>query len=90
MISSQAMRQIDFTPRGICAGRITISLDDNDKIQDLSFVGGCDGNHKGLRALVKGMSATEAIERLEGITCGFRSTSCPDQVAVALKQALSK
>ena len=84
------MRQIDFTPKGICAGRIMITLDDNDIIQDLSFVGGCDGNHKGLRALIKGMSAKEAIERLSGITCGFRSTSCPDQVAVALRQALSK
>lgn len=90
MISSQAMRQIDFTPRGICASRIMITLDDDDKVQDLSFVGGCDGNHKGLRALVKGMSAQEAMERLSGITCGLRSTSCPDQVAVALKQALSK
>ena len=90
MISSQAMREIDFTPKGICAGSITIKLDDNNIIQDLSFVGGCDGNHKGLRALIKGMSADEAIERLSGITCGFRSTSCPDQVAVALKQALSK
>ncbi len=84
------MREIDFTPKGICAGSITIKLDDNNIIQDLSFVGGCDGNHKGLRALIKGMSADEAIERLSGITCGFRSTSCPDQVAVALKQALSK
>ena len=84
------MREIEFTPKGICAGSITIKLDDNNIIQDLSFVGGCDGNHKGLRALIKGMSADEAIERLSGITCGLRSTSCPDQVAVALKQALSK
>ena len=90
MISSQTMRQIDFTPKGICASRIIITLDDNDKVQDVSFAEGCDGNHKGFRALIKGMSADEAIERLSGITCGFRSTSCPDQVAVALKQALSK
>lgn len=65
-------------------------LDDDNKVRDLSFVGGCDGNHKGLRALIKGMTADEAIERLSGITCGFRPTSCPDQVAVALKQALNK
>ena len=90
VISSQAMRQIEFTPRGICARSITIMLDDDNKVQDLSFVGGCDGNHKGLRALIKGMTADEAIERLSGITCGFRPTSCPDQVAVALKQALNK
>ena len=84
------MRQIEFTPRGICARSITIMLDDDNKVQDLSFVGGCDGNHKGLRALVIGMSAEEAARRLEGITCGFKRTSCPDQVSVALKQALAK
>ena len=90
MISSEAMRQIDFRPRGICASRISITLDDDGRVQDLSFVGGCDGNHKGLAALIRGMSADEAIERLSGISCGFRPTSCPDQVAVALKQALAK
>ncbi len=84
------MREIDFTPSGICARRIRITLDEQERVQDLSFVGGCDGNHKGLAALVKGMSADEAIERLSGITCGFKRTSCPDQVAVALRQALGR
>lgn len=84
------MRTIEFTPSGICARHITIVLDDNEKVQDLSFVGGCDGNHKGLTALVKGMTADEAISRLSGITCGYKQTSCPDQVAVALKQALGR
>ena len=81
------MKEIDFTPNGICARNIKITLDDEDRVQELRFVGGCDGNHKGLNALVKGMKAEEAIERLSGITCGFRPTSCPDQVAVALRQA---
>ena len=81
------MRTIEYRPSGICAAHITIVLDDEDRVQDLSFLGGCDGNHKGLNALVKGMKAEEAIERLSGITCGFRPTSCPDQVAVALRQA---
>ncbi|HAN43210.1 MAG TPA: TIGR03905 family protein [Sphaerochaeta sp.] len=81
------MKEIDFTPRGICARNIKITLDDENRVQELRFVGGCDGNHKGLNALVKGMKAEEAIERLSGITCGFRPTSCPDQVAVALRQA---
>ena len=84
------MRTIEFEPKGICARHITITLDDQDRVQDLSFVGGCDGNHKGLNALVKGMKADEAIQRLSGITCGPRSTSCPDQVACALKQALGR
>ena len=84
------MRTIEFEPNGICARHITVVLDDNGRVMDLSFVGGCDGNHKGLTALVKGMTAEEVISRLSGIRCGFRQTSCPDQVAVALKQALAK
>lgn len=79
------MKKIDFTPSGICARHITVTLDDNDIVQSAEFVGGCDGNHKGLNALIKGMKASEAIQRLEGIRCGFRSTSCPDQLAQALK-----
>ncbi|MCQ2412153.1 MAG: TIGR03905 family TSCPD domain-containing protein [Sphaerochaetaceae bacterium] len=84
------MREINFTPSGICARHITIVLDDNNVVQDLAFMGGCDGNHKGLTALIKGMTADEAIQRLSGICCGPRRTSCPDQVAVALKEALAK
>ena len=84
------MRTIEFEPKGICARKITVVLDDQDRVQDLSFVGGCDGNHKGLTALMKGMTASEVIERLSGIKCGFKQTSCPDQVAVALKQDHAK
>ena len=84
------MRTIEFEPKGICARHITIVLDDQDRVQDLSFVGGCDGNHKGLTALVRGMKAQEAMDRLSDIKCGFKQSSCPDQVAVALKQALAK
>ncbi|MBO4718099.1 MAG: TIGR03905 family TSCPD domain-containing protein [Spirochaetales bacterium] len=84
------MRTIEFEPKGICARKITVVLDDQDRVQDLSFVGGCDGNHKGLTALMKGMTASEVIDRLSGIKCGFKQTSCPDQVAVALKQDRAK
>ena len=84
------MRTIEFEPKGICARKITVVLDDQDRVQDLSFVGGCDGNHKGLTALMKGMTASEVIGRLSGIKCGFKQTSCPDQVAVALKQDRAK
>ena len=84
------MRTIEFEPKGICARHITIVLDDQDRVQDLSFVGGCDGNHKGLTALVRGMNAQEAMDRLSGIKCGFKQSSCPDQVAVALRQAFGK
>ena len=84
------MRTIEYRPSGICAVHITIVLDDEDRVQDLSFLGGCDGNHKGLNALIRGMSASEAIDRLSGIKCGFKQTSCPDQVAVALRQDRAK
>lgn len=81
------MKQLDFTPHGVCARKITVVLDDNDVIQDVFFVGGCDGNHKGIVRLVKGHKASEIADLLSGTTCGFRPTSCPDQLAQALRQA---
>lgn len=79
-----------FRPRGICAQEIIVDLDEQDVIRNLEIIGGCDGNHKGISALVKGMKAQDAVERLKGISCGPRSTSCPDQLAVGLEQILSK
>lgn len=76
-----------YTPSGVCARAISVELD-GDVVKEVSFVGGCDGNHKGLCALVKGMKADEVKERLSGITCGFRSTSCPDQLAKAVCEAM--
>lgn len=76
-----------YTPSGVCARAISVELD-GDVVKEVSFVGGCDGNHKGLCALVKGMKADEVKERLSGITCGFRSTSCPDQLAKAVCEAV--
>ena len=78
-----------FKPSGICAIGIDFEVVD-DRVYDVRFTGGCDGNHKGLNALIKGMSVDEAIERLSGITCGPRPTSCPDQLAQALKEYKSK
>lgn len=62
-----------------------IEIDDNNKLVSLEFLGGCDGNHKGLDALCRGMDVDEIAEKLEGITCGRRSTSCPDQLSKALR-----
>ncbi|MBQ1235566.1 MAG: TIGR03905 family TSCPD domain-containing protein [Oscillospiraceae bacterium] len=73
-----------YKPRGICASRIELEVEDG-VIGTVSLFGGCDGNHKGLTALLRGMKVDEAIERIEGITCNARPTSCPDQVAQALK-----
>ena len=81
------MKSFRFTTRGVCSREIEISLD-GDVIREVRFVGGCAGNTQGVAALVKGMRAQEAIERLSGIRCGFKPTSCPDQLATALKQAL--
>lgn len=75
-----------YIPKGVCSRQINIELEDG-KIKSAEFVGGCSGNTQGVSALVKGMDVDEAINRLEGIECGRRGTSCPDQLAKALKEA---
>ena len=80
----------DFTPRGVCSRKITVELSDSGIIENVSFMGGCNGNTQGVAALVKGMSAKEAISRMKGIDCNGRGTSCPDQLAKALTEALEK
>lgn len=83
------MKKFHFSPRGVCARAIDIELNDG-VIESVSFQGGCSGNTQGVAALVRGMRAKEAIERLSGIRCGFKSTSCPDQLAEALRRALAE
>ena len=77
---------MQYKPRGVCAQMIDVELD-GDVVKSVAFLGGCAGNTKGVAALVKGMNVDEAIERMQGIRCGFKSTSCPDQLALALKAA---
>lgn len=77
------MEKIKYKPTGVCSRSIDITVDDG-MITDCVFTGGCSGNTQGLSALIKGMAVDEAISRLSGIKCGFRSTSCPDQLAKAL------
>ena len=76
-----------YKTKGTCSQLNSIELEDG-KIHNVSFQGGCNGNLKGISALVEGMDAKEAIAKLDGIKCGFKNTSCPDQLAQALKQAL--
>lgn len=76
-----------YKTKGVCSQLITIALDDSDTIKSVEFLGGCGGNTKGIAALVIGMKSEDAISKLEGIRCGNRPTSCPDQLAKALKQA---
>lgn len=79
---------INYLTSGVCSRQISIEISDDNVIESVKFLGGCNGNTQGISALVKGMGVEEAIERLEGIDCGGRGTSCPDQLANALKQAL--
>lgn len=74
-----------YTTQGTCSRRIDIEID-NGRLVDVVFTGGCHGNLQGIGALVKGMDAGEVIEKLRGIRCGAKATSCPDQLARALQQ----
>ena len=76
-----------YKPTGVCSRKIEIELE-NGIIKSCKFTGGCNGNASGISALVAGMKATEAIDKLEGITCGYKDTSCPDQLAQALTDIL--
>jgi uncharacterized protein (TIGR03905 family) len=78
-----------YKTSGVCSQAIEFELTDEKKVHNVKFVGGCSGNTQGVASLIEGMDAEEAIRRLEGIRCGFRPTSCPDQLAKALKQALA-
>ncbi len=75
-----------FKTSGVCSRQIEFQVKDGI-IEEVHFVGGCSGNTQGVAALVKGMKVEDAISRLEGIRCGHRNTSCPDQLAKALKSA---
>lgn len=77
--------EIRYTPKGVCSKSIIIDVE-GDTIQDVKFIGGCSGNTQGVGSLAKGMKVQDVIARLEGIRCGARSTSCPDQLAKALKE----
>ncbi|MGN0612415.1 MAG: TIGR03905 family TSCPD domain-containing protein [Porcipelethomonas sp.] len=78
--------KITYNPVGVCSKQINIEVDDNNVVQNVEYIGGCNGNLKGIGMLVKGMKVEDVIERLENIKCGFKNTSCPDQLAKALKE----
>ena len=82
-------KMFTFYPEGVCSMMIEIELD-GDNIKDVVFTGGCNGNLNGISKLIKGMNAEDVIEKLEGTRCGFKDTSCPDQLSKALRQALAE
>lgn len=78
--------QYEYKTKGTCSQKILFEIVDG-KLHNVQYIGGCNGNLKGIGSLVEGMDVNEVINRLEGTTCGFKSTSCPDQLAKALKEA---
>lgn len=75
----------EFQPQGVCSKLMHITINEDNIVEDLQVLGGCHGNLQGVAALVRGMKVEEVVARLEGIKCGMKETSCPDQLAQALK-----
>lgn len=81
-------KRITYPTQGTCSKLIDVELDEQGVIRDVVFTGGCHGNLQGISSLVKGQKAENVISRIEGIRCGNKSTSCPDQLAKALRKAM--
>ncbi len=81
-------KHIEYKTKGTCSRMVIVDVEDG-VITDCSFVGGCSGNTQGVASLVIGMKADEAVKKIKGIKCGFKTTSCPDQLALALEEALA-
>lgn len=79
-----------YKTKGTCAAAIEIEMNEENIIENVRFSGGCKGNTQGISALVRGMKAEDVIEKVSGIRCGFKSTSCPDQLANALKEMIGE
>ena len=79
-----------YRPKGVCSSEITFSIDEDGRMHDLQFRGGCHGNTQGLSRLVEGMDAVDVMHRLRGVRCGMRPSSCPDQLSRAIEQALQE
>ena len=83
-------KHVQYETSGTCSKLIDVTADENDVIQQVFFLGGCNGNLQGISRLAEGRHAQEIIDTLEGIRCGYKDTSCPDQLAKALKKALAE
>ena len=82
------MKAYEYYTQGVCSRQIHVEIDDEGRISEAYFVAGCPGNTQGVCSLIKGMKSEEVISRLKGITCGNKSTSCPDQLATMLEKIL--
>ena len=83
------MKTINIKPQNVCSREMILKVDDNNVIVNAKVIGGCMGNLQGLCRLIEGMKAEDVIAKLEGIRCGFKGTSCPDQLAKAIKEVCS-
>ena len=83
-------KEFSFPNKGTCSKQTNFVLNDDHTIASIEVVGGCNGNLKGICQLLTGMKAEDAIERMRGIRCGFKNTSCPDQLSIALAEALAQ
>ncbi len=81
--------RIDRRNSGTCSRSVSFDIDENHIVTGISFMGGCNGNLKGIAALCEGLKAEDIISRCKGIKCGFKTTSCPDQLATALEEAIN-
>ncbi len=81
------MKEFEYKPIGVCSSKIKLLIE-GDILKDLEVIGGCPGNLQGIKALVKGMKLTDIKSKLKGIKCGFKNTSCPDQIANAIDRYL--
>ena len=82
------MKELVYKTHGTCAQAIRVIVDDDRRVEKVEFMGGCGGNTQGVAALVKGMKVEDVIARLQGINCGYKGTSCPDQLSKALASML--
>ncbi len=87
--TADGVKHVDFTPCGVCSKRINFEIDAEGKLHNIEFTGGCPGNTHGVAVLCEGADAVETVARLRGIDCRGRGTSCPDQLAVAIADALA-
>lgn len=84
------MMKYTYYTHGTCSSQIDLELDEQGIIRNVMFYGGCHGNLQGISILLRGMKATDAIAKLQGVRCGYKNTSCPDQLARALREALNQ
>lgn len=81
------MKELVFETQGTCSKAIKVILNDDNVVEDVQFAGGCHGNTSGISSLVRGMKAEDVVKKLRGIRCGFKNTSCPDQLSYAIEKA---